>query len=67
MLQQNTSNYSAAYFKTWLKRFPDFDHLANASETEVLKAWEGLDVLPGKKSPQTRKDRQTIGKNRPGL
>ena len=42
MLQQTRVITVLPYFKTWLKRFPDFDHLANASETEVLKAWEGL-------------------------
>jgi A/G-specific adenine glycosylase len=30
------------YFENWLKKFPDFNALANATEEEVLKSWEGL-------------------------
>ena len=30
------------YFENWLKKFPDFQALARATEEEVLKAWEGL-------------------------
>lgn len=30
------------YFERWLERFPDVATLAQASETELLKQWEGL-------------------------
>lgn len=30
------------YFDLWMKKFPSFRDLANASEENVLKAWEGL-------------------------
>ncbi len=30
------------YFERWLERFPDIATLAEASETELLKQWEGL-------------------------
>ena len=30
------------YFENWLERFPTLDSLAEADETEVLKAWQGL-------------------------
>jgi A/G-specific adenine glycosylase len=31
-----------AYFKNWIRQFPDIPTLAAASEQEVIKAWEGL-------------------------
>ena len=30
------------YFENWLRKFPDAETLAAASEDEILKAWEGL-------------------------
>ena len=44
MLQQTqiTTVLDRGYYTRWLQRFPDFASLAAASETEVLKAWEGL-------------------------
>jgi A/G-specific adenine glycosylase len=30
------------YYEAWLRRFPDFDALARASENDVLHAWQGL-------------------------
>jgi len=42
MLQQTRVSTALPYFKTWIKKFPDFTTLALASEEEVLKAWEGL-------------------------
>ncbi|MEM9157611.1 MAG: A/G-specific adenine glycosylase [Verrucomicrobiota bacterium] len=42
MLQQTQVKTVLPYFDRWLKRFPDFQALANASEEDVLKHWEGL-------------------------
>ena len=44
MLQQTqiTTVLERGYYTRWMERFPDFKTLAAASETEVLKAWEGL-------------------------
>ncbi|SVD68401.1 uncharacterized protein METZ01_LOCUS421255, partial [marine metagenome] len=42
MLQQTRVATVLPYFDRWLKKYPDFATLADASETEVLKAWEGL-------------------------
>lgn len=42
MLQQTRVSTVLPYFDKWLKDFPDFHTLANVSEVEVLKAWEGL-------------------------
>jgi len=42
MLQQTRVSTVLPYFEDWLKEFPDFKKLAQASETKVLKMWEGL-------------------------
>ena len=42
MLQQTRVSTVLPYFENWLKKFPDFQLLACATEEEVLKAWEGL-------------------------
>ena len=42
MLQQTRVSTVLPYFENWLEKFPDFQILAQASEEEVLKAWEGL-------------------------
>ena len=42
MLQQTQVATVIPYYKEWLRRFPDFHALANASEAEVLHAWQGL-------------------------
>ncbi len=44
MLQQTqiTTVQERGYYTRWLAQFPDFESLAAASETAVLKAWEGL-------------------------
>jgi A/G-specific adenine glycosylase len=42
MLQQTRAITVLPYFNAWIKRFPDFETLANASEEEVIKLWEGL-------------------------
>ncbi len=42
MLQQTRVDTVIRYFENWLLLFPDFSALAQASEAEVLKAWEGL-------------------------
>ena len=42
MLQQTQVKTVLPYFDAWLVRYPDFQSLAAASETEVLKSWEGL-------------------------
>ncbi len=42
MLQQTTTQTVLGYFSRFLERFPNVASLAAASETEVLKYWEGL-------------------------
>jgi A/G-specific adenine glycosylase len=42
MLQQTQMERGVEYFNRWMERFPDIRSLADASEQEVLKAWEGL-------------------------
>jgi A/G-specific adenine glycosylase len=42
MLQQTQVKTMLPYFARWLDALPDFEALAAASETEVVKLWEGL-------------------------
>jgi A/G-specific adenine glycosylase len=42
MLQQTRVETALPYYERWLERFPDLATLAEASQAEVLKAWEGL-------------------------
>lgn len=42
MLVQTTVTAVIPYFERFLSRFPTIQALADADETEVLKAWEGL-------------------------
>ena len=42
MLQQTRVEAAKDYYLRWLARFPTVAALADASEQEVLKAWEGL-------------------------
>ncbi len=42
MLQQTQIATVLPYFARWNERFPDFEALAVAGETDVLKLWEGL-------------------------
>ena len=42
MLQQTRVDTVIPYFIRWMERFPTIQALAEASEREVLKAWEGL-------------------------
>lgn len=42
MLQQTRVETVIPYFERWLARFPTVAALAQASEQEVLQAWEGL-------------------------
>ncbi|MBT3637353.1 MAG: A/G-specific adenine glycosylase [Opitutae bacterium] len=42
MLQQTRVATVLPYFERWMNLFPDFSILADASEEQVLKAWEGL-------------------------
>jgi A/G-specific adenine glycosylase len=42
MLQQTRVSTVLPYFERWMSKFPDFSTLANASEEDVIKAWEGL-------------------------
>jgi A/G-specific adenine glycosylase len=42
MLQQTRVETVIPYFEKWMKLFPDVTTLANASEQDVLNAWEGL-------------------------
>ena len=42
MLQQTRVETVIPYFEKWMKLFPDVKALAQASERDVLNAWEGL-------------------------
>ncbi|MFO8026645.1 MAG: A/G-specific adenine glycosylase [Opitutales bacterium] len=42
MAQQTQIKTMLPYFERWMRRFPDFEALAAASEEDVLKHWEGL-------------------------
>ncbi len=42
MLQQTRVETVIPYFEKWMNLFPDVNALANASEQDVLNAWEGL-------------------------
>jgi len=42
MLQQTRVDTVIPYFEKWMRLFPDVVALANASEQDVLNAWEGL-------------------------
>ena len=42
MLQQTQMERGVAYFQRWMKRFPDVRSVAEASEEEILRYWEGL-------------------------
>ncbi len=42
MLQQTRVDQMAPYYERFIRRFPSVHALADATETEVLKAWEGL-------------------------
>src|SRR6267378_606425 len=42
MLQQTQVATVIPYYNAWLRRFPEFSSLADASEGDVLHAWQGL-------------------------
>jgi len=42
MLQQTRVETVIPYYEKWLRLFPTVEDLANASERQVLNAWEGL-------------------------
>jgi A/G-specific adenine glycosylase len=42
MLQQTRVETVVPYYRAWMRRFPSVSSLAKASETEVLRLWEGL-------------------------
>ncbi len=42
MLQQTQVSAVIPYYERWLRRFPNSEKLALASESEVLHAWQGL-------------------------
>lgn len=42
MLQQTQVSTVIPYFNNWLEKFPSLEHLAEASEDEVMANWQGL-------------------------
>ncbi|HPQ36539.1 MAG TPA: A/G-specific adenine glycosylase [Synergistaceae bacterium] len=42
MLQQTQMERGVSYFLRWIQRFPSLRDVAEASEEEILKYWEGL-------------------------
>lgn len=74
MLQQTQVATVRDYFTRWMKRFPDVETLAKASEEEVFKYWQGLGyysrarnilktakiVAERKEFPRTRKELEAL-------
>jgi A/G-specific adenine glycosylase len=42
MLQQTRVETVIPYYENWMASFPDLDSLANSSEEDILRIWEGL-------------------------
>jgi A/G-specific adenine glycosylase len=42
MLQQTRVEAVVPYFERWMRRFPSVEHVAQATQQEVLALWEGL-------------------------
>lgn len=42
MLQQTTVGAVIPYFERWMERFPTFEALAEATDSDVLELWQGL-------------------------
>lgn len=42
MLQQTTVVAVIPYYEAWMAKFPTVDSVASASETDVMRAWQGL-------------------------
>ncbi len=42
MLQQTQMERGVRYFNAWMRQFPDIQSVADADETAILAAWEGL-------------------------
>ncbi len=42
MLQQTQVKTVIPYYQRWLAQFPTIQHLADADQQQVLKAWQGL-------------------------
>lgn len=42
MLQQTQVDTVLPYFENWMRRWKNFDALAQADEADALRAWEGL-------------------------
>jgi len=42
ILQQTRIDQGTSYYLRFMRRFPDIESLANSSEEEVLKMWQGL-------------------------
>lgn len=42
MLQQTQVDRVIPFFKNWMKQFPSWVSLANAQQSDVLRAWKGL-------------------------
>ena len=42
MAQQTQINTLIPYYDRWLKKYPKISDVANATEDEILKSWEGL-------------------------
>ena len=42
MLQQTQVTTVIPFYKSWIDKFPTLHHVANASDEEIFKYWEGL-------------------------
>ena len=65
MLQQTRVDQMDAYYRRFLDRFPTLDDLAQASEEQVLKAWEGLGYYA--RARNMRRAAQQVAKYREGV
>lgn len=65
MLQQTQMERGVEYFTRWMTRFPTIDSVANAGETEILAAWEGLGYYTRAKN--LHKAAKIIAENHKGI
>ncbi len=65
MLVQTTATTAAPHFERFLARFPNVNSLAEASEADVVKAWEGLGYY--RRARQLHKAAQAIVRQHDGL
>src|SRR6185436_18603510 len=61
MLQQTQADRVVAFYKKWLKRFPNFKTLAGAKFSEIYPYWQGLGY--NRRAQNLQKAAEYIAKN----